>query len=176
MPAIHDSRYSWFRLLITMAIGTVANVGIWAIIVIMPAVEADFGADRASASLPYVMTMIGFALGNMLIGRLLDRYGVTRALIGAALVSAIGFALSALAPSILFLSAAHLLLGLGTAAGFGPLIADISHWFLRRRGIAVALVASSNYLAGAIWPLLLSGILARHGWQTVYVTLAVITL
>jgi len=70
----------------------------------------------------------------------------------------------------------HLMLGFGCAAGFGPLITDISHWFLRRRGIAVALTASGNYLAGAIWPALLSGVLATHGWREVYITLAIITV
>ena len=171
---IHDSRYSWLRLCVTLAIATVANVGMWAIIVIMPAVEAEFGAGRAESSLPYTLTMVGFGLGNLLIGRFLDRFGVTRALIGAALAISAGFGLSTLMPTIPMLAVAHLLLGLGTAVGFGPLIADISHWFLRRRGIAVALVASGNYLSGAIWPMLLAGMLAGSGWRMVYLTLAVI--
>ncbi|MCE8507732.1 MFS transporter [Ruegeria pomeroyi] len=173
---VHDSAYSWFRLLITLAIATVANVGMWAVIVVMPAVETEFGAGRAEASMPYTLTMIGFALGNLWLGRLVDRLGVTWALIGAALLSALSYLLATLAPTILWLSAAHLLLGLGTAVGFGPLIADISHWFLRRRGIAVALVASGNYLSGAVWPTLLADVLAERGWQTVYLTLAVVTL
>jgi MFS family permease len=176
VEAIHDSRYSWMRLIVTLAIGTVANVGMWAIIVIMPAVEAEFGIGRAEASIPYTMTMIGFAAGNLLIGRIVDRFGVVVALIGAAFGIAVGYLLSVIAPSMFTLSAAHLVLGLGTAVGFGPLIADISHWFLRRRGIAVALVASGNYLSGAIWPTLLAGMLADGGWRQVYLTLALITL
>ncbi|KAE9627306.1 MFS transporter [Parasedimentitalea maritima] len=175
-PKIHDSRYSWLRLLVTLAIATVANVGMWAVIVILPAVEVEFGAGRAEASMPYTLTMVGFALGNLIIGRLVDRVGVTLALNGAALVIAAGYALSVLAPSITVLSLTHLLLGLGTAVGFGPLIADISHWFIKRRGIAVALVASGNYLSGAIWPTALSGILAESGWRSVYLTLALVTL
>ncbi|KUJ80602.1 MFS transporter [Ruegeria marisrubri] len=173
---IHDSRYSWLRLLITLAIATVANVGMWAVIVVMPDIEAQFGAGRAEASMPYTLTMVGFALGNMWLGQLLDRLGVTKALIGAAVTSAASYVLATLAPSMLTLSAAHLLLGLGTSVGFGPLIADISHWFMRRRGIAVALVASGNYLSGAIWPMVLAGILAKNGWQQVYLVLAVITV
>ncbi|OUS36385.1 MFS transporter [Rhodobacterales bacterium 56_14_T64] len=174
--SIHDSRYSWTRLIVTLAIAMVANVGMWAVIVILPAVEVEFGASRAEASLPYTLTMIGFAVGNLVIGRLVDRVGVTLALNGAALMIAAGFALSVLAPSITILSLTHLLLGLGTAVGFGPLIADISHWFLKRRGIAVALVASGNYLSGAIWPTALAGILAESGWRSVYLTLAMVTL
>ncbi len=174
--AIHDSRYSWLRLLITLAIATVVNVGMWAVIVVMPAIEAQFGAGRAEASLPYVLTMIGFALGNMWLGRLVDQLGVTKALIGAAALSAASYVLATMAPNMMLLSLAHLAIGLGTSIGFGPLIADISHWFMRKRGIAVALVASGNYLSGAIWPTLLSGIQEHQGWQQVYIALALITL
>ncbi|TNF64879.1 MAG: MFS transporter [Rhodobacteraceae bacterium] len=173
---VHDSRYSWMRLLITLTIGMVANVGTWAVIVIMPAVEAEFGAGRAAVSMSYTLTMIGFALGNLWLGRVVDRFGATLALNGAALVIAAGFVLSTFAPSMAVLAATHLLLGLGSAVGFGPLIADISHWFLRRRGIAVALVASGNYLSGAIWPTLLAGMLADGGWRQVYLTLALIAV
>jgi MFS family permease len=174
--SIHDSAYSWIRLAVTMAIALVANVGMWAVIVVMPAIEAEFGAGRAEASLPYTLTMIGFAIGNMVIGRIVDRFGVTVALIGAACVIVLGYFLSISAPSIVLLSMAQLLVGMGTGVGFGPLMADISHWFLRRRGIAVALVASGNYLSGAIWPTLLADILAENGWRQVYMVLAAATV
>ena len=174
METLQDSRYSWIRLAVTLAIAAVANVGMWAVIVVLPDVEAEFGASRAAASLPYTLTMIGFAVGNLLLGRVVDRYGVSVALIGAAVAIAVSFALSALAGNMLVLSLIHLVLGLATAVGFGPLIADISHWFLRNRGIAVALTASGNYLSGAIWPMLLSGVLTESGWRTAYLWLALV--
>jgi MFS family permease len=173
---ILDSRYSWIRLGISLAIGTIGNVGMWAIIVIMPAVQAEFSVDRADASIPYTLTMVGFALGNLLIGRAVDRYGVSFALIGAAVATTAGFVFAAASGSVGLLSAMQFVIGFGTAACFGPLIADISHWFYHRRGIAVAVVASGNYLSGAIWPILLSGILSDHGWRTAYVILAAATL
>lgn len=160
----------------TLAIALIANVGMWAIIVIMPAVEAEFGAGRAEASVPYTLTMVGFALGNFVIGRAVDRFGVTLSLVGAALGIALGFGLATLSASIAMLSLAQLLVGFSSAVGFGPLIADISHWFVRRRGIAVALVASGNYLSGAIWPLVLAGMLEISGWRSVYLFMAVVTL
>ncbi|NRB00990.1 MAG: MFS transporter [Rhodobacteraceae bacterium] len=174
--AVHDSGYSWLRLAITLAIAAVANVGMWAVIVVLPAIEAEMGLSRASASLPYTMTMIGFAVGNLLIGRIVDRYGVTLALTGAAVFSALAYGAAVVSGGLPLLLLAHLMLGVGTAVGFGPLIADISHWFLRRRGIAVALAASGNYLSGAIWPTLLTGVLAEDGWRTVYLILAAMTL
>lgn len=173
---ILDSRYSWTRLGITLAIALVGNVGMWAIIVIMPAVQREFGVDRADASIPYTMTMVGFALGNLLIGRAVDRFGITTALVGAAVTLGSGFALAAASGSIIVLCMMQFVVGFGTAASFGPLIADISHWFYRRRGVAVAITASGNYLSGAIWPLVLSGILSDFGWRTAYMVLAALAL
>ncbi|MDW3180392.1 MFS transporter [Roseobacter sp.] len=173
---ITDSTYSWVRLLLTLAIAMVANAGMWVIIVIMPAVETEFAAGRADASMPYTLTMIGFAVGNFAIGRAVDRYGVTASLVAAAIGIAVGFGLATLSQSIAMLSLAQLLVGFASAVGFGPLIADISHWFVRRRGIAVALVASGNYLSGAIWPMILAGMLEDTGWRSVYLFMSVITL
>ena len=173
---ITDSRYSWIRLCITLGAALIANVGMWAIIVIMPAVETEFGVGRAEAALPYTLTMVGFALGNFLIGQAVDRFGVTASLIAAAVAIACGFALATFSKSIVMLSAAQLVVGLGSAVGFGPLIADISHWFVRRRGIAVALVASGNYLSGAFWPMVLAGMLETGGWRDVYLFMATVTL
>lgn len=171
-----DSRYAWARLGLTMLIAIVANAGMWMVIAVLPDMEADFGTSRAWSSMPYVLTMVGFAVGNFVVGGMIDRFGVTRCLQGAALVTGLSFAGATLAPNIVVLSLVHLCLGLGSAIGFGPLIADISHWFFRRRGIAVALVASGNYLSGAIWPVLLTNMLATGDWRAVYTLLAVVTV
>lgn len=175
-PDILDSRYSWTRLGITLAIAVVGNVGMWAIIVIMPAVQAEFGVNRADASLPYTLTMIGFALGNLLIGRAVDRFGACASVIVATVLLGTGFGLAAVAGSIWVLSGVQFLIGFGSSVCFGPLIADISHWFYRRRGIAVAIAASGNYLSGAIWPLILAGVLAEQGWRTAYLIIGGVSL
>lgn len=171
-----DSRISWARLGLSLALSLVGNAGLWSIVVILPAVQAEFGVDRAAASLTFTATMIGSGLGNYLIGRALDRFGVAVSLIAAALLLASGFALAALAPGILALSLVQFFIGFGTAASFGPLIADVSQWFLKRRGIAVAVIASGNYLSGAIWPLILADVLAGPGWRMAYAILAAAAL
>ncbi|MCU4654449.1 MFS transporter [Roseibacterium sp. SDUM158016] len=170
--SILDSRTSWTRLALSLALSLVGNAGMWAIIVILPAVEAEFGVDRATASLPYTLTMVGFALGNWVIGRWVDRHGVARVLAVAAILMGVAFAGAAAAPNIATLSILQTAIGFATAASFGPLIADVSQWFLRRRGIAVAIIASGNYLSGALWPLILADILAGPGWRTAYLIIA----
>jgi MFS family permease len=171
---ILDSRYSWTRLALSLAIACIGNVGLWAIVVVIPAMQAEFGVARGAASLPYTTTMLGFALGNFVIGRVVDRFGITVALSGGALLIGVGFAGAALSPSILVLSVLQFVVGLGTAASFGPLIADVSLWFLKRRGIAVAIAASGNYLSGVIWPTALAGVIADSGWRGAYMILAAI--
>ena len=60
----------------SVAIGTIGGVGMWSVPVALPAVQAEFGVDRAAASLPYTLTMIGFAFSGVLLGRLVDRFGI----------------------------------------------------------------------------------------------------
>ncbi|MDA7776751.1 MFS transporter [Rhodobacteraceae bacterium] len=173
---ILDTAYSWQRLLVALVIGLVANAGMWAVVVIMPAVEAEFALTRAETSLPYMLSMLGYGLGNFIIGRSVDRVGIATALIGASFGIAVSFFAATQASDIGVLAAVHFILGLFAAVGFAPLMSDISHWFLKWRGTAMALVASANYLSGAVWPTMLAGVLAQSGWRAVYLTLAVITV
>ena len=165
---IVDGSYAWFRLAVAVLLGTIGSVGMWAFIVALPAVQADFAVERAQASLPYTSTMIGFALGNVIIGRYVDRFGVALPVAVASAVLGAGFILSAFSASIWQFTLLQLAVGFGCSATFGPMIADISHWFERRRGIAVAAVASGNYLAGVIWPGIINAALSGWGWRTTF--------
>ncbi len=170
-----DGPYAWFRLAVSILLGTVGSIGMWSVIVVLPEVQAEFGVTRADASLPYTLTMVGFALGNVLFGRFVDRFGIVPPLIASALALGAGYFLAAHAGDIWqFAIVQGALIGIGTAATFGPLIADVSHWFRLRRGVAVAATASGNYLAGAIWPTALQGLLTSEGWRTTYLVIGVI--
>ncbi|GGF30968.1 MFS transporter [Aliidongia dinghuensis] len=163
-----DSPYAFFRMGLSLLIASIAGVGMWAVIVVLPQVQAEFGVDRAAASMPYTVTMLGFAAGTIGLGRLADRAGIMAPLLIAGLSQGVGFVLAGFAPSLLVFSAAHLLIGLGSGAGFGPMMADISHWFMKRRGMAVVIVASGNYVAGAVWPLVINAALPHMGWRSSY--------
>lgn len=177
MPELqHDSRYSWARLAISLGLSVVGSIGMWAVIVVLPAMQADFGVSRAMATVPYTFNMAGFALGNFILGRAVDRWGITPVLAASACIQAIGFTVAAMTSSFAVVSVVHLLLGLGAAASFAPLIADASQWFLKRRGIAVSIVASGNYLTGTIWPTPMAWIMETHDWQGAYLTIAVLVL
>jgi len=172
-----DSAYAWSRLAISVLLSTFGGVGMWSVVVALPAVEAAFGVARESASFPYTLTMIGFAVGGVVMGRLADRSGVLLPVLIGAVALAAGYALAAAAGSIVqFALASGVLIGIGTSATFGPLLADISHWFDRRRGIAVAICASGNYFAGAIWPPVVEHFIERVGWRETYLGIGLICL
>ena len=172
-----DSSYAWMRLGISMLLSTIGGVGMWAVVVVLPAVQAEFGVDRAAASVPYTATMVGFAAGNVLVGRAIDRMGYWIPALIAAIALGAGFLLASLTNSILqFTLVQGLLIGVGTSAIFGPLIADISHWFNRRRGVAVTAAASGNYLAGAIWPFVMPMVMKAEGWRFTYAAIGIVCL
>jgi MFS family permease len=165
-----ETAYSWWRLAASTAISTIGGVGLWSVVVVLPTVQAEFGVARADASLPYTATMLGFAVGGVLIGRLADRFGIMLPAAFAAVLLAVGYILSGYATSLWqFAVAQGLLIGLGSSATFGPLVADVSHWFTRRRGIAVSICACGNYLAGAIWPPILQHFIATAGWRPTHI-------
>src|SRR5262245_15998046 len=68
-PSIETS-YSWIRLVVTIALSTLGCVGMWSVVVALPAVQADFNVARADATLPYTLTTIGFMFGGIMVGRL----------------------------------------------------------------------------------------------------------
>jgi MFS family permease len=171
-----ESTYAWVRLWVSVLLGTIGSVGMWAGVVTLPAVQADFGVSRADASLPYTLTMIGFGLGAVGIGRLVDRFGVIPPLMTAILLLGIAFVASGVAPSIFVYALASMAIGVGSSATFAPLIADISHWFERRRGIAVAVCASGNYIGGAIWPPIVQHLTDGVGWRQNQVIMGLVCL
>jgi MFS family permease len=171
-----DSAYAWWRLVATLGLMTVGSSAMYVVAVVLPAVQAEFAVGRSEASIPYTMLMIGFGFGGILMGRLADRFGVTVPLFIGAAGLGLGFLAAAMAPNIWLFALAHGIgMGLfGCSATFAPLVADTSLWFVRRRGIAVGICASGNYLAGAVWPPIVQHLVETSGWRTAYGVLAVV--
>ena len=172
-----DSRYAWQRLAASVALSTFGAVGMWGVVVIFPALQAEFGATRAEVSFSYTTTMLGFGVGSILLGRLIDTKGAFVTMLLATALIASGYALAAVAPNLwLFALAQGALIGVGSAATFIPLVADTSHWFAKRRALAMAICACGNYLGGAAWPKITDVLVRHYDWRTTYFAVAAICL
>ncbi|MFO1088017.1 MAG: MFS transporter [Hyphomicrobiales bacterium] len=169
-----DSGYAWWRLLLTLVVGTVACVGNWSVVVLLPALQLEFGTERGDASLPFTSTMIGFAFGGLAMGRLADRIGIVGPILVGALLLCIGYLAAALTTDIWQFSILSFVIGLGSAAGFAPLISDLSLWFRRYRALAVAFAASGSYLAGAVWPMIVEHFQVTQGWRSTHVGIGIL--
>ena len=140
------------RLALALLIGSIGSVGMWSVVVVLPVVQPEFGASRGAVSLAFTLTMLGFGLGGIVTGRITDRFGIVTAISLSIAILGSGYLMAGLSTTLWQFIAVHFLIGLGTSATFGPLMAEASHWFERYRGLAVTIVASGNYLAGTIWP------------------------
>jgi len=169
-----DGAYAFIRLAVSLLIATLIGVGMWAVIVVLPRAQVDFGVDRSAASLPYTLMMCSLAFSTIALGRMTDRLGIVLPLVISAVTLGAGFVLAGYAPNLGVFTAAHVLIGIGAGTGFGPMMADISHWFVKRRGVAVVIVASGNYFAGTIWPLLMSLTIPLIGWRTTYAGIGIL--
>ena len=166
-----DSAQAWLRLAATVLLSTIGGVGMWSVVVALPAVQSEFAIARAEATLPFTLAMLGFAAGGVAMGRLLDRVGILGPVSVGAVALGIGYVIAAGARSPAIFALAHVLIGFGSSATLGPLMADISKWFVRRLGVAVTLCSAGNYFAGALWPPIVQHAIAAYGWRATHAAL-----
>ena len=169
-----ESAYAWNRLFAALLTSAIGGVGMWSVIVALPAVQAEFGVARSAATLPYTVAMIAFGFGGIVMGRLSDRFGILRPVVGGALSLGLGYALASQATSLWqFVLAQGVIVGLAGSVTFGPIIADTSLWFTRRRGIAVSIIASGSYVACTVWPPVVQHFIDGYGWRRTSLGIAV---
>jgi MFS family permease len=168
-----DSGQAWVRLGLALIIGSIGSVGMWTVVVVLPGVQAEFGATRGAVSLAFTLTMLGFGLGGVATGRITDRFGIVLAMALSISFLGIAYILAGLSTTLWQFIAVYFLIGLGTSATFAPLMAEVSHWFERYRGLAVAIVASGNYVGGTIWPPLVNWGTQVTGWRTTHIAIGI---
>jgi MFS family permease len=169
-----DSGQAWVRLCLALAMGSIGSVGMWAVVVVLPTVQAEFATTRGAISLAFTMMMMGFGLGGVVTGKITDRFGIVAAMGLSIALLGVSYVLAGLSVMLWQFIAIYFLIGLGTSATFAPLMAEASHWFERYRGLAVTIVASGNYVAGTVWPPLVNWGVQATGWRNTHIAIGVI--
>lgn len=172
-PLLTDTPYAWRRLGYGMLIGVICNAAHWTSVSLMPSLQAEFALTRAEASHPYIAIMLGFLVGSPFLGRMTDRFGITRVLICATVVVSLSYCAGGMAPNIYIFLISQFFVGLGSAVGFAPLAADISHWFRRRRGLALSLASCAGYFSGLFWTKIIAQTLQNGTWRDVHMVIGI---
>jgi MFS family permease len=161
-----EGRASWIAALLTTAVLAISYGAPLIVVVGLKPIAASLGADRQTVALAGALVWIGTGMGGIMMGWIADRVGVRAVVVFGAAMVALGLAVSSLGQIwALFLGHALLIGLLGNAAHFPPLVVYVSRWFDRRRGAAVALISSGQYIAGMIWPTVFEHGIAEFGWQ-----------
>ncbi len=172
-----ETSYSWVRLVVSITLSTLGCVGLWSLVVALPAVQADFGVGRGGASLPYTLTTLGFMVGGIAVGRLADRFGILPPFIGGTVLMSFGYIITAFAPGLAsFAIISGLTIGIGSSASFAPMVADVSLWFDRHRGLAMSFAAAGSYVAGVVWPPFLEHFISSVGWRQTHIGIGIFCL
>ena len=176
-PRSIESRASWIAAWVTLAILSVAYGSTLLIVVGLRAMELDLGVSRSILALAGAMTWIGTGLGGIVMGWLADRIGVRNSVLMGTVMVASGLALSSTGHVWALYVGHGVLIGfLGMGAIYPPLVIYVSRWFDRRRGTAIALISSGQYVAGVIWPAVFERLIAGPGWRITYLGYAGVVL
>ncbi len=171
-----DRNYSLLVLGASVILMMVSSGTIFLLVVALKPISAELGWSRTLLSSAYSFLFLGTGVGGVFIGYWLDRSGMAKPAAMGGLMIASGTLIAGAATNpIVFLMTYGIMLGLlGQATMFGPLSANITHWFTRRRGAAVGLVAGGQSLAGILWPPIFRYFNEWIGWRDTFLWFALL--
>jgi MFS family permease len=172
-----ESRQSWIAAWITFGLLSVCFGSTLAIAVGLKPITEDLGTTRQLVALAGALTWFGTGLGGIVMGPLADRLGIRLTVIFGAAMIAVGLVVSASGNIWAILVGHALFIGVfGNGALYAPILIYISRWFDRRRGTALALIWSGQYIAGIMWPTLFERAMTAYGWRATMVGFAVVVV
>jgi MFS family permease len=161
-----ESRRSWIIAAAALTMLSFAAGAPLTVVIGLVPISETLGAGRSLPSLATSLAYLGTGVGGVLCGLMAGRFGQRAVAIFGGCAILAGLAIASLAEPWSLLVGVGLGVGLfGNGALFPPMLAYVSLWFDRRRGTALALVSSGQYVAGFVWPSVFERSIAGLGWQ-----------
>ena len=161
-----ETRASWLVASVALVILSFSYGAPLVTAVALKPIAAELGSSRSLPALAGSLAWLGSGVGGILMGWLAERIGVRWTVMLGAVMMGAGLALSAAGGVWLLVFAHAVVVGLAGMGGINvPLMTHISRWFDRRRGTALALISSGQYVAGVVWPALFERAVAHFGWR-----------
>src|SRR5215212_1552917 len=177
-PSI-ETRASWVTASLSLVILGVSFGAPWISVVALKPIAAEMGGARSVPALATALAWFGSGIGGIGMGYLADRYGVRWTVTFGTVMIGLGLVISSygqswLGPTWALYIGHGLFMGLlGNSGLNAPLYVYVSRWFDRRRGSALALIASGQYISGAIWPPIFEYTVATYGWRSTMLTFGI---
>ena len=175
-----ETRRSWLVAITALAILSVSFGAPLIPIVALKPIAAEYDNVRSVPALSYSLAWCGSAAGGIAMGRIAERTGVRWTVMFGALMVAAGLFLSSVGGRASLYIGHGVLMGvLGNAGINAPLYVYVARWFDRRRGTALALIASGQAVAGTIWAPLFGYAIQAFGWRytmQLYAVFAIVTI
>jgi MFS family permease len=170
-----ETRASWVVAFTAVAVMSIAYGAPYVAVVALKQIAGELGSARSVPALAYSLAWVGAAVGGIGMGRIADRIGVRWTVAFGAVMIGVGLAVST-GDSAWRLWVGHgLFIGLlGNGGINAPLYVYVSRWFDRRRGTALALISSGQYVAGAVWPSVFERGIASIGWRHTMTSFAIV--
>ena len=170
-----ETPYGWVVVFASLVLHSISLGAPTILFIALKPIAADLDTLRAVPSFAYSLMMIGAGLGGIAMGWWMDRRGVMEPVLFGSVMIGLGALLASHSDGrwSLFI-ATGLLIGLfGKAAMIAPLVANVTRWFDRRRGLAVAIITSGQGLAGAVWPAVVQYFNDLVGWRGTFLYFSV---
>jgi len=161
-----ETKASWVVACVALLTMMMSFGAAWITAVALKDIAAEVNGARSIPALASSLTWLGSGLGGIMMGRIADRVGTRWTVIFGSLMICVGLAISTLGlPWPLWIGHGLFIGVIGLGGINAPLYIYVSRWFDRRRGSALALISSGNYLAGALWPPVFERAIAYVGWR-----------
>ncbi|MGY4261392.1 MFS family permease [Bradyrhizobium sp. USDA 4516] len=137
----------------------------------------DFNTDAAGVAMLASSYFWGYTLMQIPAGLLVDRYGVKRVVLVSMIASSLGSAAFALAPNLLDVFVARLIVACGDALVFTTLLKLVAQSFADERfGMMSGISQVSGYVGGVIATTPLAAAVSGFGWRACFLFIACIGL
>jgi MFS transporter, ACS family, hexuronate transporter len=163
-------RYRWTICALLFFATTISYVDRQVIGILGPSLQKDLGWDEQTFANVVSWLTIGYALGFLVAGRIMDRVGTRKGFAGAIVLWSVSAMAHALARGAASFSAARFALGVGESGNFPAAIKTVAEWFpTRERAFATGIFNAGSNVGAILTPIMVPWIALTWGWRAAFI-------
>lgn len=163
-------RYRWTICALLFFAATINYIDRQVIGILKPTLKSELGWDEIAYSNVVFWFQAAYALGFILMGRLMDRFGTRKGFSFAVFFWSLAAMAHSLASSVMGFGVARFALGLGESGNFPAAIKTVAEWFPKKeRALATGIFNAGTNVGAIITPLSVPWIVGHRGWRRAFI-------